>query len=196
MRNGAVPSLRRWNGDQTLDKAASLKHVAQLFDRHFVQFGYPASLTHFVVDGLLVRVSPSPDALSVLADRESWIDNLLPSVMPTNYRLYRNYKIVLHQGRFYAVPRALRRFSIVGGVVVAHVDDNASGAILRLVSTAKKYIRRIPILNAIARFAWRMSRDFLGALSLRLRAIPVFSDTDIHSLLQRIDHAEPISEPR
>jgi hypothetical protein len=61
--------------------------------------------------------------LSALALYANVTAQLIPGSTPKTYRIYKSHTIVLHQGRFYAVPREVRHFAIINGVVVRGARD-------------------------------------------------------------------------
>jgi len=106
---------------------------------------------------------------------------------PISYEFYRGYKILAHDEHYYAVPRSVREFTIVDGIVCKP-------------SRAAQYARfRLPrwvivLLRRLGGRAGRTTWSLLRAFRRRLYAVPgVKVADDFEALRALIDQSEGVS---
>ena len=106
---------------------------------------------------------------------------------PISYEFYRGYKILAHDEHYYAVPRSVREFTIVDGVICkpSRVAQYARFRLPRWV---------IVLLRRLAGRAGRATWSLLRAFRRRLYAVPgVKIADDFEALRALIDQSEGVS---
>lgn len=107
---------------------------------------------------------------------------------PISYEFYKGYKILAHEGQYYAVPVRVREFTIIDGVV-CKPSRAAQFARFRLPRWVIDLLRRLG--GRAGRTAWSLLRT----LRRRLYAVPgVKVADDFEALLESIDQSEGVAK--